>query len=222
LDAGSPFSTNSASESIAETVKGSLLRVIQDATASASALSRDNTGSITTALDELETVQKSTASLSQEYEAINLEIRDAGEAILDRWKEYADLHEMENTLLSAGRNLEWACSILQQCLEVSEQVDQHRLYQALNILEEIHNHMMNDTACTSETLKGFLQEILNDLRNIIQQLAVSDFNDWLVTARSEARQIGLQGIRQAAINRQHEDRCTEERKAILEQLKNTK
>eukprot|EP00210_Caulerpa_lentillifera_P003559 g3395.t1 len=220
LDAGSPFSTNSVSESISETVKNSLLKVIQDANASASTLSRDNTGSITTALDELETIQKSTGNLAQEYEAINFEIRDAGAAILSRWKDYADLQEMENTLLSAGRNLEWACSLLQRCLEVSENVDQHRLYQALNVLEEIHNQMSNDIACTSETLKGFLQEILNDLRNIIQQLAVSDFNDWLVTARSEARQIGLQAIRQAAINRQHEDRCTEERKTILEQLKN--
>ena len=113
-----------------------------------------------------------------------------------RWKDFAELQETENTLLNVGRNLEWACSILQRCEHVSQNIDQHRLYQALNILEDIQQQMrgptpspptappqilgLDDATSTSEVLQNFLKEILNDLRNIIQQMAVADFNDWLV------------------------------------------
>lgn len=54
-------------------------------------------------------------------------------------KEFAELQEMEDTLVDAGRNLEWACRLLQRCLDISNNIDQHRLYQALNILEELQD-----------------------------------------------------------------------------------
>ena len=61
--------------------------------------------------------------------------------MLTRWKEFAELQEVENTLLNAGRNLEWACSLLHRCVDVSVDIDEHKLYQALNILEEIQQQM---------------------------------------------------------------------------------
>lgn len=111
---------------------------------------------------------------------------------------------MEHTLVGAGSNLDWACSILKRCLEVSQDIDRHKLYQALNILEEIQDQMkgkaslnpfipqssflsfLEDASTTSSTLQSYIQEIINDLRAIIQQMAVMDFNDWLVN-RSQCR-----------------------------------
>lgn len=79
----------------------------------------------------------------------------SGEALLVRWKEFAELQEMEDTMLDAGRNLEWACSILQRCLDVSKNIDQHKLFQALNILEDIQEQMQGAATASFPFLKGF-------------------------------------------------------------------
>lgn len=52
-------------------------------------------------------------------------------------KEYNDLKDIEGQLLDAGKNVDTACDILHDCIIVCQNIEQHKLYQALKKLDKI-------------------------------------------------------------------------------------
>ncbi|GBF94883.1 hypothetical protein Rsub_08126 [Raphidocelis subcapitata] len=70
-------------------------------------------------------------------------------------------------------------------------------------------------AARAGQLHSFFAALVDDLTASARQLAVSDFNDWLVTVRGAARAIGLAAIADAAGERSLEAGLTAERRAAL-------
>ncbi|GAB4817780.1 hypothetical protein N2152v2_004826 [Parachlorella kessleri] len=67
-------------------------------------------------------------------------------------------------------------------------------------------------------LAPFLRDRVNELTAALEQKAMVDFNDWLVTVRTQARTIGMRAIRWAASEREHEERLARQRKEQLAAL----
>ncbi|GMH45381.1 hypothetical protein BSKO_13338 [Bryopsis sp. KO-2023] len=216
----SPTSTASGQAGTGDIVKACLESIVADEDDAAAQICRGNTETIAESMDQLDSMQMSAQQLANDIWAVNAELQNAGQALMHRLKEVGDLQEVEDRLLATGRALQWTCAVLERCTVVCQNIEQHKLYHALKILEDIQTNMIpDDGKKSSKPLKGFLEKVINDLAGVVQKLAISDFNDWLVSARAEARQIGLQAIRRAAILRQHEERCGLERNTILESIK---
>lgn len=68
-------------------------------------------------------------------------------------------------------------------------------------------------------LAGFLRERVAELVALLEQRALSDFNNsWLANVRAQARTIGMRAIRWAAAERQQEEVLTRQRKQLLQRL----
>eukprot|EP00798_Chlamydomonas_sp_ICE-L_P002064 gene2064-18246_t len=56
-----------------------------------------------------------------------------------------------------------------------------------------------------ESLRKFFNNLITQLVEAVEYLAIAEFNGWLVSIRSDARQVGMRAIRKAAIERQLDD-----------------
>eukprot|EP00803_Ostreobium_quekettii_P005107 evm.model.scf_611.3 EVM.evm.TU.scf_611.3 scf_611:47229-58906(+) len=205
---------------LASLVQASLENLASEESNIAAKICRANTGAVATSMDELAEMQEAAEHLEHMVVAINGEVQEAGEVLLNQMKEVGELQVVQENLLAAGRALETVCSVLQQLNVACEHLELHRLYQALKIFEEIRRARLDGSLKDMglSSIQKFLENLIGELTSVVQHLALTDFNDWLVAARAEARQIGLQAIRRAAIQRQQEDKYAQERKAILEQI----
>ena len=67
-------------------------------------------------------------------------------------------------------------------------------------------------------LAAYLRDRVRELTGALEQRALGEFNNWLVSVRSQARTIGMHAIRRAAAERQQDELLGKQRRALLQQL----
>ncbi|GAX75531.1 hypothetical protein CEUSTIGMA_g2974.t1 [Chlamydomonas eustigma] len=78
-------------------------------------------------------------------------------------------------------------------------------------------HAVQSASSTSSalTLQSFFLGLLSELKAAIEQVAVSEFNSWLVQARAQAQSVGMRAIRRAAIHRKLDEDLVRERRLVM-------
>ncbi|KAK9819680.1 hypothetical protein WJX72_001042 [[Myrmecia] bisecta] len=209
---------------------------------------RSNADEIARSIQELGSMQTYATALREKIVENNDSLQEAGGSFLAKMQELRELRQVQQAITESRKAVSAGIRLLQMCAAAGHYTAENKLYRAFKLLERIRTEFFQQqepqkenirsnrkvevkepgsgkkgksggsTVASLGRLQPFLAARVDELTHAIEQRAIADFNNWLVSVRAEARNIGMRAVRRAAAERQREEVLGKERKILAMQL----
>ncbi|KAL3133292.1 hypothetical protein ABBQ38_007172 [Trebouxia sp. C0009 RCD-2024] len=183
-------------------------------------------------LQELGTMQTTAAELRGRILDVDSGLSHVGKAYLHHLTDWQEHSSITASLTQSLQAVSFAAKMLQSCSPISQCILDGQLSKAQQMLERANRLWQPASKPAQEIsrlaaaaggqqgmasslgqLQPYITACLEDLGTAIQQRTIADINNWLVTVRAAAKEVGMRAIKQASATEQREKALTVQRKA---------
>jgi hypothetical protein len=159
-------------------------------------------------VDELLALRTETGQLKDDIVHLNTQIQATGTSLLDKSQALLELRATHANINAAIEELSRCVFVFHQCEQANRQIKDGQFYKALKVLGEIEHQSLPQLP-QYEFVK-FLESKIPALKETIKKYVTDEFNDWLVSMREHAIDIGALAIEQMTAQIKEELRIKQE------------
>jgi len=159
-------------------------------------------------VDELLALRVNAAQVKEQTIQLNGQIQATGASLLGKAQTLLELRKTYSNISSAIEELSRCVFVFSQCEQANRQITEGQLYKALKVLREIEHQSLPQLP-QYEFVK-YLERKIPALKETIKKYVTDEFNDWLVSIRERALDIGALAMEQVAAQIKEEKRIKQE------------
>lgn len=155
------------------------------------------------AVDELRDVLVDADDLKSTLSGENLRLQEVASSLLEKLEELLELYSIKKNVAEAIKNIKICIQVSNLCLACNRHISDAQFHPALKTLNLIEKDYLQKVPV--KALRKVIEKQIPAIKYHIEKKACNEFNDWLLTVRNTARDIGQLAIGQAATARQRDE-----------------
>ncbi|KAL1821106.1 hypothetical protein DCAR_0417492 [Daucus carota subsp. sativus] len=164
------------------------------------------------AVDELRGVLVDAEELKGELASENFRLQEVGSSLLFKLEHLLESYSIKKNISGALKMSKTCFKVLDLCAKCNTHISEGRLYPALKAIDLIEKNYIEHIPV--KKLRKLIEQKVPVIKSHIEKKVTTQVNEWLVQARSNAKDIGQTAIGYAAAARQRaEDVVSSQRKA---------